>query len=142
MKEELEQWLGAPVEEVKKLFGDASYRTYYRVRSAHRSFVLMELPEGKLSASEEITNLASKPSEMPFLNVQRFLKNLNVSVPTIEKYSETHRWVLLEDLGDTKLFDLVAKTDEKTLLSWYQKALDLLIELKNKTLHPTAMHQQ
>ena len=44
---------------MKKLFGDASNRIYYRTKDkTGRSVIIMQLPEGKLTASEEITNLA------------------------------------------------------------------------------------
>lgn len=134
MNERLSQFLKEPIREVKKLFGDASYRTYFRiVTESSKTFVLMAMPEGKMSASEEITNLKEKPSELPYINVQKYLAGLGLPVPKIVHFSEKDRWLILEDLGDTKLWDVIAKASPKERLRWYKKAIDLLIELQNKT---------
>lgn len=134
MNERLSQLLNESVTETKKLFGDASYRTYFRiVTESSKTFVLMAMPEGKMSVSEEITNLKEKPAELPYINVQKYLASLELPVPTIVHFSEKDRWLILEDLGDTKLWDVVAKASPKERLRWYKKAIDLLIELQNKT---------
>lgn len=134
MNERLSQILKEPVMETKKLFGDASYRTYYRVAAGSgKTFVLMAMPEGKMSVSEEITNLKEKPAELPYINVQKYLAGLGLPVPKIIHFSEKDRWLILEDLGDTKLWDVVANASPKERLRWYKKAIDLLIELQNKT---------
>ena len=133
MKERLEILLGTPVRNIAKLHGDASYRTYYRIETGRETLILMALPEGKLSVSEEITNLKEKTQEMPFINVQKFLKGLSLPVPEIKLFSEKDRWLFLEDLGDDLLYKHVAKANAKTRLEWYQKALDLLINLQTST---------
>ena len=86
MKERLEILLGTPVRNIAKLHGDASYRTYYRIETGRETLILMALPEGKLSVSEEITNLKEKTQEMPFINVQKFLKGLSLPVPEIKPF--------------------------------------------------------
>ena len=84
-----------------KLHGDASYRVYYRLLlPSGKSFIVMQLPAGKTSASEEITNLREKPAEIPFVNVDHFLKARGLPVPNIFFADEPSGILLLEDFGD------------------------------------------
>lgn len=127
MKQRLEKLLGVKITSVEKLFGDASYRAYFRAKAANgETFVVMEMPEGKMSASEEITNLKTKPVEPPFLNVQKYLKKIGLPVPEVKLFSPEDRWIILEDLGDTKLADVWT-------VEWYKKAIDLLVAMQKKT---------
>lgn len=138
MKERIAQLLGEPVAGIQKLFGDASYRTYYRVSTQNgSSFVLMTMPEGKMGVSEEITNLKEQPAELPFINVQKFLKKLGLPVPAIHHFSKEEGWLVLEDLGDVKFFDVVHNAEPKEQLRWYKKVIDLLVVLQNKTRRMT-----
>lgn len=117
---------------MKKLFGDASNRVYYRDKDkTGRSVIIMELPEGTLSASEEITNLAQPPKEIPFLNVQRFLSAAGLPVPEVYYFDAAKRHIGLEDLGDTLLFHRVEKSGGANRLREYKKAIDRLIDFQN-----------
>ncbi|MDO8527647.1 MAG: phosphotransferase [Deltaproteobacteria bacterium] len=134
MKDRLSQLLQQPVTDLKKLFGEASYRAYYRLFLKDGSTaILMAMPEGKMSVSEEITNAKEKPAELPFINVQRYLKSIGMPVPNIILFSEPDRWLILQDVGDVKLFDVVHGADTKTVVGWYKRAIDLLVELQNRT---------
>lgn len=133
MKEKLSLLLKRELLDIKKLFGDASYRTYHRLfLKSGETFVLMEIPKGKMSVSEEITNLKEKTVEPSFINVQRYLSSLKIPVPQIECFSLDDGWIVLEDLGDVKLLDVVASTPRPEKLRWYKKAIDLLVELQTK----------
>src|SRR5690606_26008367 len=68
---------------VRKLAGQASNRSYYRVGN-FPSWVVMVMPTDA-TASEEKTS-GEQPTELPFVNVQRYLKGLGVRVPAILKY--------------------------------------------------------
>ncbi len=134
MKERLSQLLKQPVNDVVKLFGDASYRAYYRVFCDKEiTYVLMAMPEGKMSVSEEITNIKEKPAELPYINVQHYLKSIGMPVPEIILFSEKDRWLVLEDLGNKRFFDIVTNIDKEAKVKWYKKAIDLLVELQNRT---------
>src|SRR4029450_1947729 len=90
--------------QITKLFGHASYRTYYRVALPDRStYVLMEMPEGVSSVSEEITNYAGPKAELPFLNVQGYLKNQALPLPGVSVFSPDSKLILLEHVGDRHL---------------------------------------
>lgn len=118
----------------KKLHGDASCRTYWRVSLAGgRSFIVMQLPEGISSASEEITNLREKPEELPFVNIDRYLKKVGLPVPEIYHFEESKKILILEDLGDETLEKILAHTPPEEWEAWYRKAIDLLILFQNKS---------
>ena len=122
------------VREIVKLHGDASYRTYSRVLLADNStMMLMQMPAGRASASEEITNFKGAHTELPFINVQRFLASRGIPVPRIYAYSATDHLMLLEDLGDDLMACRVEKADDTARRLWYGKATDLLVALQRGT---------
>jgi aminoglycoside/choline kinase family phosphotransferase len=116
-----------------RLHGDASYRTYYRLLlDGGRSLIVMQLPPGKSSVSEEITNLKEKPPELPFVNIGRFLKEKGLPVPSVYHYDETAGLLLIEDLGDETLETRLPRCSPEERKSWYQKAVDLLVLFQKK----------
>ena len=81
------------VEEIAKLHGDASYRTYYRARMTDgASFIVMQMPDGISSASEEITNFNGTHEELPFINVDKYLSGLGLPVPPAFIAKPTSTW--------------------------------------------------
>src|SRR4051794_7724226 len=95
-------------EPVHKLKGDASNRSYYRVGSYPESYVVMTMPPGEAKKSEE-ASAGEAPSELPFLNVQRYLQRLEIRVPHVLRYDEPKGMMVLEDLGDVT-FERALKT--------------------------------
>jgi N-acetylmuramate 1-kinase len=117
------------------LAGDASSRRYYRAQlsgGAPTSLVVMALPEGSVLplSSDELGVFKQTLKELPFLNVHRFLSRIGVNVPQIYGYWEAEGFLLLEDLGDTALWDHVQGLPEAEVLVWYQKAIDELLNLQ------------
>jgi len=124
----------AQLEELTKLHGDASYRTYYRARMEDgSSFVVMKMPDGPASASEEITNFKGTHEELPFINISKYLSSLGIPVPAVHIYSEADHIMALEDLGDDLLAGRVDGAEEPERLGWYGRALDLLILIQART---------
>ncbi|MBI5300477.1 MAG: phosphotransferase, partial [Deltaproteobacteria bacterium] len=69
--------------------------------------------------------------------VQRYLKSIGLPVPQIKLFSFEDRWLILEDLGDIKFFDVVFDAGKEKILDAYKKAIDLLVVLQKKTTaHP------
>ena len=126
---------GAAPHSLASLAGDASSRRYYRVflraPGAPSSIIAMELPAGAglPLSSEELTIFKDGPRELPFLNVHRFLGKIGVKVPALYGHWEDERIVLLEDLGDTALWDQVQGLADDQILAWYRKAIDELLIL-------------
>lgn len=133
---------GVGMQSVTALAGDASSRRYYRVRlrgSAPASVIVMQLPEesGLPLSSEELAVFKEAPRELPFVNVHRFLSGIGASVPVIYRHFENDRILLLEDLGDTSLWDRVQGAGDDDVLTWYRRALDELL-----ALHTRGMRQR
>lgn len=131
---------------IEKLFGQASARQYFRAKlvrpettvlpmpSDTGSFVIMKMPQGFASPAEEITKVApGAPQEFPFLNMQRYLKGLDLRVPEVLASDAQKGLVLLEDLGDHSLENLVKEADGNFFIFYYKKVIDLLIEMQERT---------
>ena len=120
------------------LAGDASSRRYYRAAvrgsAAPASVIVMELPDdaGLPLSSEELAIFKESPRELPFLNVHRFLTRVGVHVPAIYGHWREERMIVLEDLGDTSLWDKVQSAIPEDLLGWYRKAIDELLILHTR----------
>jgi len=121
---------------VTSLAGDASSRRYYRARlqgsDVPPSVVVMELPAGSSLplSSEELAVFKERPKELPFLNVHRFLSRTGVRVPRLYGHWEKQSILMLEDLGDTALWDRVQGLSPSEVLAWYRKAIDELLVLQ------------
>ena len=117
-----------------KLTGDASYREYYRLKFDNgKTLMVMKMPSGFSSVSEEVTKTSKKISELPFINVQRYLKSLSLPAPDILAYSKSDGLLLLEDLGDVTLEKTVRDLPPPQRIGWYQRALDLLALLQKNS---------
>ena len=113
--------------QIQKLKGDASNRSYYRVTSAGASHVVMVMPL-EAGRSEEATSGAA-PTELPFVNVQRYLHRLGVRVPEIRLHEPDRGLMVLEDLGDT-LFEHAQARSDADRETWYGTAVDTLAALR------------
>ncbi|MHB8876272.1 MAG: aminoglycoside phosphotransferase family protein [Myxococcaceae bacterium] len=111
---------------VKKLKGDASNRSYYRVGEPPHSHVLMVMPTGPVK-SEEATK-GEPPKELPFVNVHRYLEGLGVRVPRIVRYDEPAGMMVLEDLTDLTFEQALEGGKHSEAL--YGRAVDLLAGLR------------
>jgi N-acetylmuramate 1-kinase len=126
----------AVVSALVPLTGDASSRRYYRAAiqasAAPKSIIVMALPAGSSLplSSEELGVFKESPQELPFLNMHRFLSGIGVRVPRLYGDWPSEGILLLEDLGDTALWDRVQGLTEPEVLSWYEKAIDELLTLQ------------
>lgn len=127
--------LGLPaVQSITKLMGDASARQYFRVGFADGTTqILMLMPAGTASASEEISNFRGTLPEPPFVQIARVLSACGLPVPRIAHIHLPERWIVLEDLGDQLLATVVAAHGGRDRLAWYQRAIDLLVRLQQQT---------
>jgi N-acetylmuramate 1-kinase len=111
---------------VVKLKGDASSRSYFRVGEGSLSVVVMVMPLEMANTSDEITR-GQPSSELPFVNVHRYLQSLRVRVPHIYRYDASKGFMVLEDLSD-ETFEKSLSTE--TLAKRYQQAVRLLAKLR------------
>ncbi|MFN7135657.1 MAG: aminoglycoside phosphotransferase family protein, partial [Myxococcales bacterium] len=111
---------------VKKLKGDASNRSYYRVGAAP-SWVVMVMPLDATKSEEKTAG--EPPKELPFVNVHRYLKGLGVRLPAILKYAPEQGLMILEDLGDVT-FEQAQSQSAEAREKYYGRAIDLLAQLR------------
>lgn len=111
---------------ITKLKGDASNRSYYRVGTPPDSYVLMVMPPDAAKKSEEASK-GDAPTELPFVNVHRYLKRLGVRVPEILRFDEPAGMMVLEDLSDLTFEKALATEGQKPL---YVRAVHLLAKLR------------
>lgn len=95
--------------EIKKIAGDASFRSYYRVSTNLGSYILMYAPP----LYEKIDS---------FILIDKFLCDNNFSAPQIYGIDKDNGFILLEDFGD--------KTYSKTLIENKSKEFEEIIYIK------------
>jgi hypothetical protein len=129
LRDQVGQAIGRPVSNapIKKLKGDASNRSYYRVGTPPKSWVVMVMPLDATKKSEEATK-GEPPKELPFVNVHRYLDKLGVRVPRILRYDEPAGMMVLEDLTD--LTFEAALEGGKRQKELYTRAVELLARLR------------
>jgi hypothetical protein len=129
-----EMGLHATLLTLQKLHGDASYRAYYRaLLDDGSSLIVMQMPEGKASVSEEITNFNGTHRELPFINVARYLSSLGIPTPKIHVYSDDDHIMILEDLGDGLMARELSGAGQQKRMDLYAKAIDLLLDIQRLT---------
>jgi aminoglycoside/choline kinase family phosphotransferase len=97
------------------LAGDASFRSYYRVRENGRRAVVMDAPPPQ----EDVA---------PFVAVAALLRDLGFSAPEILAEDRRQGFLLLEDFGDDTYTRLIARgADEREL---YALAVDTVAALQ------------
>ncbi len=97
------------------LTGDASARCYYRLKTKKTSYILCHYQQ-----EEE-----EKQSLQRFITLTRVLRSEDLPVAEIVCCSEEEGVLILEDLGDRRLFEEVKQNPEKQY-QLYLKAVDLL----------------
>ena len=121
------------------LKGDASNRRFWRVAldaaptgaassaTPPASAIAIDLGPDDLPAYVRALKLVSAPpAEPPFLNVQRFLKSIGAAVPEVYLADPAHRMVLVEDVGETSLFNAALDGAAKPG-ALYRSAVDELL---------------
>jgi N-acetylmuramate 1-kinase len=126
---------GTVVTQVAPLAGDASTRRYLRAwmsgANAPRSVVVMLLADrGIAISSEELAVFKTTPTELPYVNVHRFLVQLGVAVPELYLDASTSGVLLLEDIGDVALWDAAQNQPADVVCELYQGAIDQLLRIE------------
>lgn len=130
-----EHGTGTPPVRLTKLQAHASTRTYYRLEwigaqappRGPSSAVLMLLPKDALASDE--ADAGSRPTELPFIDVQRMLAARGVPVPQVYVDDTAHRVLLLEDLGEETFEARLRVTPADRWHEPYGVAIDLLADM-------------
>lgn len=99
--------------------GDGGHRKYYRLITPNANFVLMQDPNIKKYKPNQ-------DHDFLFVNVHTTLTKHHVSTPSIIKIFPDNECLILEDLGDTNLYNMTASQHEL-----YQASIDELIKIQN-----------
>lgn len=104
------------------LGGDASHRSYIRLKSETESFIVMNAPPDR---GENV---------VPFIDVTERLRSCEYSAPDIRAKDVDNGFLVLEDLGDD-LYSTLCNANEDLELVLYSEAVNLLIDLHSRTTH-------
>jgi aminoglycoside/choline kinase family phosphotransferase len=117
---------------IRPLAGDASSRLYFRVEldraSSPTAVLMVQTGSGLSISSDELSSAGPMPDEMPFLNVQRYLRSRGVAVPEVYAEDSGKGIAMLEDVGDTSLWDAALVTPDPAAL--YRAAVDALVAVQ------------
>ncbi|MFL6646693.1 MAG: aminoglycoside phosphotransferase family protein [Sulfurifustis sp.] len=94
---------------------DASFRRYFRVRTAAQSFIVMDAPPDKEDCG-------------PFIRIARAFRALDLNVPAILAQDLERGFLLLGDLGE-RLY--LAALDESSVERLYGDAMAALVRLQS-----------
>lgn len=128
--------LPLPAVERIKLRGDASTRSYFRVRVAEevakspQSVIAMQLPEDAFRSDEGGKRADSE--RLPFLEVAALLASKGLPVPTVYVEDLDNGIILLEDLGDLTFEGHLRETPHSDWPRLYGEAVDLLANLHER----------
>jgi N-acetylmuramate 1-kinase len=125
----------AAVTRLLALPGDASTRGYARAwlrgSGTPPSLVVMILTDRGVSmSSDELAVFAAPPAELPYVNVHRFLASLGVAIPELYVDAAPEGLLLLEDIGDTPLWEAVQGCPEEQVQRLFEQAIDQLLLLQ------------
>jgi aminoglycoside/choline kinase family phosphotransferase len=116
---------------LETLPGGASIRRYHRITvdgGKLPSVMVMELGDNPLKSEEAAKGHA--PTELPFINVQRYLARAGASVPAIYRYDSAGAILYLEDLGDITFESRVLDSGDDVRGRYYRQAIDQLASLQ------------
>ena len=100
--------------------GQASTRRYFRLKGPSGSVVVMAGGSAREEAGEP------DDSRFPFLTLQQRLRAAGLPVPRIYDYFDDCDLLLMEDLGDRRLFDVRPEAREAA----YREAIDTLVRFQ------------
>lgn len=118
---------------LKRLTGDASNRTYYRISNRnHSSYIIMELaePEAFKASEEKVTSTNAHVTELPYINISRLLSLYGIGVPEIYYYDRERGVLILEDLGDSTMHEVLKGSATDIQENYYKKAIDELLMIQ------------
>jgi aminoglycoside/choline kinase family phosphotransferase len=117
------------------LAGDASTRRYARAwlrgGGAPATLVVMILADrGIAMSSDELAVFAEPLRELPYVNVHRFLERLGVAIPALYVDASERGLLLLEDIGDTPLWDALQGQPAVAQQALFEGAIDQLLRIE------------
>jgi hypothetical protein len=111
--------------EIDRLAGDASDRSFHRIKFHGNS-------SSGVPASAVMMVLGAPESDpdIPFLNVASFMRKAGLPVPEIFVVDLAAGLILMEDFGDATLEDAVRVASPSAVENLYKKAVDLMLDIQ------------
>jgi aminoglycoside/choline kinase family phosphotransferase len=118
IKSEFKHWISEILAstdfQMNPIQGDASFRAYYRIHHADKTYIAMLAPPDK-----EKTDA--------FVAIAKSWKSYGLQVPTVWAWQPQQGFALLSDFGDTLL---LAVLNDKTAPGYYKRAMQTLLPLQ------------
>ena len=113
----LKDWLSKKLEidfSISTAASDASFRSYFRIKTLHDSFIVMDAPR----QDESIKS---------FLKIGKMLNSIEVNVPNIYKEDEALGFILMQDFGSDTYLDVLNGENQQRL---YNDSIQSLIQMQ------------
>jgi len=124
----------AVVVRCEPMAGDASTRRYVRATleggSAPPSLVAMVMRDDAAARTSDEVGDTAVTDEVPYVNVHRFLVECGVAVPEIYVDASDAGVLLLEDIGDTALWDAVEAAPPDEVRALFGLAIEQLLRIQ------------
>jgi len=101
---------------IQPLAGDASFRSFYRVKSKKNSKIVI------IAKKEKYKNLIA------YSAINKFLKNNKILSPTLYHNDLKRGIITIEDFGDLSFYKVLLK--KKNKLKTYKRLVDLLLKIQ------------
>lgn len=100
--------------DIRPASSDASFRRYFRVRTAQQSFIVMDAPPAK----EDVR---------PFIKIAELFRRSGVQTPEVFAQDESQGFLLLSDFGD---LNYLHRLDEASADDLYRDAIASLVRMQ------------
>lgn len=106
------------IKSLQNASSDASFRRYYRIKSADTHLIVMDSPP-------------QQENNHAFLDIQARLHQVGVRVPEVFDYEAEHGFMLLSDLGTENYYHaLQGNLPPESIQAMYRLAIDELVRLQ------------
>ncbi len=102
---------------IKKIKGDASFRTFFRKRNNNKSSIIVHAKKEK------------KQNLLIYDCINRLLINNKITAPRLYKENYKKNFIEIEDFGDKTLFELL-KVKKKNQIKFFKKSILLLKKIQ------------
>ena len=114
----MQQVLGPNTPSIEPASADASFRRYFRIRSAGAVYIAMDAPPEQEDCG-------------PFLKVADYLKQIGLNAPRVIEKNVEQGFLLLTDLGSQQYLE-VLRNDRDRAQALYSDAIDALLHLQRE----------
>ncbi|RDH81478.1 MAG: phosphotransferase [endosymbiont of Galathealinum brachiosum] len=116
--DDIKEWISADLKlenyQIEVASADASFRRYFRVRSANKSWVIMDAPPDKEDCRS-------------FVTIAKLIEAAGVQAPHIYNFNQAQGFMQLSDLGSTAYLD---RLTNETVDQFYADAIQSIVKMQ------------